>query len=39
MEFVLQHRYIATDEVIIENGQLKELTIYGMINYLQSEEK
>ena len=27
------------DEVIIENGQLKELTIYGMINYLQSEEK
>lgn len=27
------------DEVIIENGQLKELTIYGMINYLQSEGK
>lgn len=27
------------DEVVIENGQLKELTIYGMINYLQSEEK
>lgn len=27
------------DEVIIENGQLKDLTICGMINFLKSEEK
>ncbi|MGG6555533.1 UNVERIFIED_CONTAM: hypothetical protein MUK63_06585 [Blautia caecimuris] len=27
------------DEVVIENGQLKDLTICGMINFLKSEEK